>query len=79
MILKKNVDKMFVILADDLYKMYFQSLAPTKSQWARVVGYGPFPLCVIHKESLCPSSEDFNKLMMVIALNGIGITCFSAC
>jgi hypothetical protein len=30
----------------------------------RVVGYGPFSLCVIHKEGLCPSSVDINRLMM---------------
>jgi hypothetical protein len=29
-----------------------------------VVGYGPFSLWVIHKEGLCPSSEDINRLMM---------------
>jgi hypothetical protein len=28
------------------------------------VGYGPFSLCVIHKEGLCPSSGDINRLMM---------------
>jgi hypothetical protein len=31
----------------------------------RVVGYGPFSLCVIHKEGLCPSSVDINTLMMM--------------
>jgi hypothetical protein len=30
-----------------------------------VVGYGPFSLCVIHKEGLCPSSGDINRLMMM--------------
>jgi hypothetical protein len=29
-----------------------------------VVGYGPFSLCVIHKEDLCPSNGDINRLMM---------------
>jgi hypothetical protein len=28
------------------------------------LGYGPFFLCVLHKESLCPSSGDINRLMM---------------
>jgi hypothetical protein len=28
--------------------------------------YGPFSLCVIHKEGLCPSSEDIYKLMMMV-------------
>jgi hypothetical protein len=31
--------------------------------------YGPFSLCVIHKESLCPSSGDINRLMMMICVN----------
>jgi hypothetical protein len=30
-----------------------------------VVGYGPFSLWVIHKEGLCPSSGDINRLMMM--------------
>jgi hypothetical protein len=34
--------------------------------WARKVGYGPFSLCVIHKEDLCPSSGDYIRLMMII-------------
>jgi hypothetical protein len=38
---------------------------PTNPHWARVVGYGPFSLCVIHKEGLCPSSGDINGLMMM--------------
>jgi hypothetical protein len=28
--------------------------------------YGPFSLCVIHKEGLCPSSGDINQLMMMM-------------
>jgi hypothetical protein len=28
--------------------------------------YGPFSLCVIHKVGLCPSSGNFNRLMMMI-------------
>jgi hypothetical protein len=49
----------------------------TNPHWALVVGYGPFSLCVIHKEGLCPSSGDVNRLMMmmkthrVITLNNI--------
>jgi hypothetical protein len=38
---------------------------PTNPHWARVVGYGPYSLCVIHKEGLCPSSRDINRLMMM--------------
>jgi hypothetical protein len=38
----------------------------TNPHCALVVGYGPFSLCAIHKESLCPSSGDGNRLMMMI-------------
>jgi hypothetical protein len=31
-------------------RLHLQSLAPTNPHWARVVGYGPFFLCVFHKE-----------------------------
>jgi hypothetical protein len=45
---------------------HLQSLAPTNPHWARVVDYGPFSLWVIHKEGLCPSSGDINRLAMMI-------------
>jgi hypothetical protein len=48
--------------------LHLQSLAPTNPHWARVVGYGPFSLHVIHTEGLCPSSGDINRLMMMNAL-----------
>jgi hypothetical protein len=38
---------------------------PTNPHWARVVGYGPFPLWVILKEGLCPSSGNIKRLMMM--------------
>jgi hypothetical protein len=38
-------------------------VTPTNPHWARVVG--PFSLCVIHKEGLCPTSGDINRLMMI--------------
>jgi hypothetical protein len=38
----------------------------TNPHWTRVVGYGLFSLCVIHKEGLCPSSGDINSLMMMM-------------
>jgi hypothetical protein len=41
-------------------------LSPTNPYWARVVGYAPFSLCVVHKEGLCPSSGDINGLMMMM-------------
>jgi hypothetical protein len=47
-------------------RLHLQSLAPTNPHWARVVGYGPFSLWVIHKEGLCPSSGDINRLMMMM-------------
>jgi hypothetical protein len=46
--------------------LHLQLLAPTNPHWARVVGYGLFFLCVIHKEGLCPSSGDINRLMMMM-------------
>jgi hypothetical protein len=30
------------------------------------LGYGPFSVCVIHKEGICPSSGDINGLMMMM-------------
>jgi hypothetical protein len=49
-------------------RLHLQSLAPTNPHWARVVGYGPFSLWVIHKEGLCPSSGDINRLMMIMSV-----------
>jgi hypothetical protein len=46
--------------------LHLQSLTPTNPHWAGVVGYGPFSLCVILKEGLCPSSGDIDRLMMMI-------------
>jgi hypothetical protein len=40
--------------------LILQWLAQTNPHWARVV----FSLCVIHKEGLCLSSRDINRLMM---------------
>jgi hypothetical protein len=31
-----------------------------------VVGYDPFSLCEIHKEGLCPSSGNINRLMLMM-------------
>jgi hypothetical protein len=47
-------------------RLHLQSSAPTNPHWARVVGYGPFSLCVIHKEGLCHSSGDIYKRLMMI-------------
>jgi hypothetical protein len=46
-------------------RLHLQSLAPINSHWARVVGHGPFSLLAIHKEGLCLSSGDINRLMMM--------------
>jgi hypothetical protein len=35
------------------------------------VGYGPFFLCVIHKQGLCPHSGDINRMMMIVINHGI--------
>jgi hypothetical protein len=43
---------------------------PTNPHWARVVGYGQFSLWVIHKEGLCPSSGDINRLMTMMMIMG---------
>jgi hypothetical protein len=52
------------------WSQHLQSLALTNLHWARVEGYGPFSLCVIHKESLCPSSGDINRLISVVLTRG---------
>jgi hypothetical protein len=44
-------------------RLHLQTLASINPHWARVVGFGPFSLCVIHKEDLCPSSGDINRLI----------------
>jgi hypothetical protein len=44
-------------------RLYLPSLALTNLHWARVVGYGSS--WVIHKEGLCPSSGNINRLMMM--------------
>jgi hypothetical protein len=41
---------------------------PTNPHWARVVSYGPYSSCVIHKEGLCLSSGDNNSLMMIMMI-----------
>jgi hypothetical protein len=38
----------------------------TNPHWARVVGYDPVSLWVIHKEGLCLSSGDINRLVMMM-------------
>jgi hypothetical protein len=43
----------------------FAVVSTTNPHWARLVDY---VLCVIHKERLCPSSGDINRLMMITPL-----------
>jgi hypothetical protein len=50
-------------------RLYLQSLAPTNPHWARVVTYGPFSSGVIHKEGLCHSSGDIDRLMIITYLS----------
>jgi hypothetical protein len=38
-------------------RLHLQLLTPTNPHWARVVCYGSFSLCVIHREGLCPSQQ----------------------
>jgi hypothetical protein len=55
-------------------RLHLQSLAPTNPYWASVVGYGL--LCIIHKESLYPSSGGINKLMLMMASKKIKLKLF---
>jgi hypothetical protein len=48
------------------YTYFYLHFLPTDPNWVRVVGYGSFFLCVIHKEGLCPTSEDINMLINVL-------------
>jgi hypothetical protein len=60
---------MLVIFYDTTNKVeHFCYVFPvhTNPHWARVVCSGPFSLCVMHKEGLCLSNEDMNRLMMMI-------------
>jgi hypothetical protein len=64
----KSTPKFEKLIQDELVKNI--SVVPTNSYWTRVVGYGLFSLCVIHKEGLCPSSGDINRLMMITVVTG---------
>jgi hypothetical protein len=46
--------------------LLLQLLASTNRHCACMVSYGPFSLCVIHKEGLCPNSGGINRLMIMI-------------
>jgi hypothetical protein len=57
---------------EEISQIFFQSLIMImmmNPHWARVVGYGPFSLWVIHKEGLYPSSGELNRLMMIMIMN----------
>jgi hypothetical protein len=54
----------FIVFLYILKTLTNHTHSPTNPHWARVVGYGPFSLCLIHKEGFCSSSGDINRLMM---------------
>jgi hypothetical protein len=56
-------------------RLHFQSLAPTNPHWARVVGYGPFSLCVIHNPPRGPS-VDWWVLTTTNSAGTNDFTCF---
>jgi hypothetical protein len=66
-------DQKFIILSSSVLgkarwsRLQLQTLASTNPLWAHV-GYGPFSLCVIHKEGLCSSSGDVSKLIMMMKI-----------
>jgi hypothetical protein len=49
-------------------RLHLQLLTPTNPHWAGMVGYGAFFLWVIHKEDICASSGDINRLMIIIII-----------
>jgi hypothetical protein len=53
--------------------LHLQSLAPTNPHWTRVMFYGPLSLYVIHKEGLCPSNGDTNRLIMITLTHGLTV------
>jgi hypothetical protein len=64
-------DKNLISRAPPRFGRYVKSLVlavlavvSTGPRWARVMGYGPCSLWVIHKKGLCSSSGDINRLMM---------------
>jgi hypothetical protein len=62
-------DQKFIISSsEDASEGTLSSKAPTNTKWARVAGYGPFCLCVVHKEGLSPCSGDINRLMMLMMM-----------
>jgi hypothetical protein len=65
------VTKNVLSLAPLCFGRHVKPLVPAAFA-GRVVRYGPFPLCVIHKEGMCPSSENINRqmLMYVMAHSG---------
>jgi hypothetical protein len=52
------------------------AVVSTNPHWASMVGYGPFSLCDIHKERLCPSSGHINRLIMMILIDISDSTSF---
>jgi hypothetical protein len=52
---KQTLDKPLVLAA----------YVVVRTHQSAISGYDTFPLCVIHKEGLCPSSGDINRLIMI--------------
>jgi hypothetical protein len=77
--------KLFILSAPDGIKplvLHLQYLASTNPHWARVVGYGPFPLCVIHSEGCAPAVGTLICLMMMmkcIARRAVDRTVSTSC
>jgi hypothetical protein len=70
---KQFLRRMFFCKISELCSKYLKK-TPTNPHWARVVGYGPFSLWIIHKEGLCPSCGDIKRLMMILKSNGFSVT-----
>jgi hypothetical protein len=60
-VLRRNV-KLLILAAFKVVSLHQSTLGPCGG------GYGRFPLCLIHKEGLCPNNGDINRLMMMMTL-----------
>jgi hypothetical protein len=60
------VTKNLLSQAPQCFGRHVKPLESTNPHWARVVGYGPYSLCVFHEKVLCPSSGHINRLMRMI-------------
>jgi hypothetical protein len=65
-ILLSRVPSCFARHVKPLVPAVFAVVSTYQPALGRVLGYGPFFLCVIHKEGLCSSSEANNRLMLMM-------------